>query len=169
VGSCLRSGRCCTSFGVCITPFDIARIAEQTKLQPERFVMAIDEPPDRARKEPAVLIDGKPSLIVLKWQKRMNCIFYGECGCSAYGCRPLLCRTYPFSLENGNLVEVRSRTCPVPWFPEGTEKDQYVRDIKKYERELRQYRTLALSWNERGGGNIQEFISFVFHNISGKE
>jgi Fe-S-cluster containining protein len=180
--SCLRCGKCCTSFGVCITPFDVKRIARATGKEPEEFIDLVPEPPVRERKEPAILIDGERSLLVLKRDAFNVCFFYSVDRCLAYECRPMLCRTYPFrqvkriaEFPGGNsqypfrvsssescLVEMKSRACPEKWLPRYDKGRKYLRDCKMYEKEVDAYRNIADKWNEGGGGSLKKFVEFAF-------
>lgn len=168
----MRSGNCCTNFGVCITPFDIARIISNTGLRPEDFVMAIREQSNRERAEPAVLIDGVPSLIVLKWQIKRVCKFYGAGGCTIYNRRPRLCRTYPFTLSaRGRLVEITARACPAHWMPVGPALDQYLADLAEYKKDVLVYQKIAGEWNKRasqnrGGLPLADFLKFISSKIA---
>ena len=158
--NCMRCGRCCTSFGVCITPFDIERISQATGMDPILFVMAIPEPPEREREEPAVLINGKKSLIVLRWSRENICAFYSATGCKIYENRPMLCRTYPFNLDkNKKLVNMNSRACPKKWTPES--KRGYLEDLKKYKKEIEAYQKIAGEWNAKDGGTLRSFLDFA--------
>ncbi len=173
MGECLRSGNCCTNFGVCVTPFDISRIAAGTGLQPVDFVMAIPEPPNRERAEPAVLIDGVPCLIVLRWQTKRVCKFYGPNGCTIYSARPNLCRTYPFAFsENRELIEVTARACPARWMPDDLALDQYLVDLAEYKKDVLTYKEIAKKWNilasrkppqKTGlrGTSLPDFLEFI--------
>jgi len=174
--SCLRCGKCCTSFGVCITPFDMARIARATRKKPEEFVDTVPEPPKRERTEPAIVIDGGRSLLVLKRDAFNVCYFYSGDECIVYKSRPMLCRTYPFrvssplfSVQNGKpgtqdskLETVSSRACPEKWLPKCEEGRKYQRDCKKYEKEVDTYSRIADEWNSKGGGSLKKFVEFAF-------
>jgi Fe-S-cluster containining protein len=140
-------------------PSDIRRISRATGLKPEKFVRAVDEPPGRERTEPAVIIEGKRSLLILRWSALRHCIFYaGNAGCGIYRSRPLLCRTYPFRLEKGKLANMKSRACPVLWIPGPKEQKKYAQDIKRYGAALAKYRKVAEEWNAHGGGTLREFL-----------
>ncbi len=154
----MRCGRCCTQFAVCVTPFDIVRIAKAANLNPLDSVQAIPEPPARERNEPAVLIDGQMSLIVLAWKSERVCTFYSPAGCTIYPHRPLLCRTYPFVR---GLQDVRHRACPEMWAPSRKAKRQYLADLRKYNREVKKYTAIAKEWNSKGGGSLAEFVQFI--------
>ena len=170
-GACLRCGNCCTRFGVCVTPFDILRIVEATGLAPSRFVSSIPEPSDRERTEPAILIDGEPRLLVLRWKRARICMFFSKKGCRIYEDRPMLCRTYPFRFEtghrtNGHLVDMGSRACPMFW---KSSNPQYESDLLRYESELKRYRAIAEKWNKsidnQDSKDLASFLSFALHEI----
>jgi Fe-S-cluster containining protein len=145
--TCTNCGKCCISFGVCISENDIELIVKNTGLSEDVFVQYTPDYESRERKEKAVLINGKKMLRILKWKKNPDvyldnehvCIFYNEKEkkCNIHSFRPLLCRTYPFKLsEKEELIETLSRACPHKWWPVNEEKEQYIRDIKKYENNL---------------------------------
>ncbi len=173
--SCLRCGRCCTSFGVCITPSDIVRIAEDTGREPSSFAASIPEPPNRERKEPSILINGERSLIVLKWKEKSDarvCFFYSESdksdgcesknkGCSIYGSRPFLCRSYPFRKHENSLCDMKSRACPARWSPDDAGKKAYLTDLTRYENELGFYSIIADEWNKNPKGGLEAFLRYI--------
>jgi Fe-S-cluster containining protein len=163
--ACMRCGNCCTRFGVCITPFDIKRISEAQGKPPASFVSLVLEPPQRERREPAIIIDGKRRLLVLKRDARDICCFYAASGCLSYESRPMLCRTYPFRLEGRKLVDMKSRACPMDWMPKREEKKAYLKDLMAYEKEIKAYAKLAKEWNRDGGGSLREFLAFALKTI----
>lgn len=160
MSQCLRCGNCCTRFGVCITPFDIKRISKTTGLAPTDIADFILEPRKRERREPAILIDGKKCLLVLKRDIDDVCLFYSKMGCKTYLSRPMLCRTYPFTLKNKKLVNMNSRACNSCWYPLYNDEKQYFKDILRYSREVEKYRKIAEDWNKKGG-TFKDFLIFV--------
>lgn len=160
MGSCMRCGRCCTSFGVCITPFDILRLKAATGLKPSDFVAAIPEPPKRERGEPSVRICDMPSLIILRWAqgKGRQCFFYSGSGCEAYQSRPMLCRTYPFSMKSGSIESIPNRICPKKWTPND---NCYEKDCADYADEVTRYKKIAKEWNMGPGGGLDDFLVFA--------
>jgi len=166
--SCLRCGNCCTQFGVCVTPFDIARIVECTRMKPEEFLSLIDDYPGREREEPAVLIDGKMKIVVLRRDLKEVCCFYSEDGCKIYECRPYLCRAYPFIIKEGKLEETKSRACIRCWEPGAGEKKQYLKDAKKYAKQVQEYKKIAEEWNSNGGGDFHSFLKFALQSSKGR-
>ncbi|MFH0737472.1 MAG: YkgJ family cysteine cluster protein [Candidatus Micrarchaeota archaeon] len=166
MGRCMRCGRCCTRFGVCLTPADIGRISRATGLATSAFVQAIPDHEDRERKEPSVLIDGERCLIVLRWRAKRICMFYTGGGCSIYAHRPILCRTYPFIRVGCALKDLGSRQCPVRW---AAGPDGYLKDIEAYERDIEEYRVIAKTWNEGPGGGLETVLSFLKRGYKAKD
>lgn len=158
----MRCGNCCTRFGVCVTPFDIHRISKLTGMDASDFVAVIDDPQERERHEPAVNISGKWSLLVLKWRKDRICMFYGTDKCLIYGARPMLCRTYPFVLSKHEITDIKGRVCPRAWKP----SDQYLADLKQYNREVELYKAMAAEWNRGRGGDLDAFLKFALSAAS---
>jgi Fe-S-cluster containining protein len=183
--ACLRCGKCCTQFGVCVTPYDIHRIKKATGLKPDEFIQVIPEQPGRDRQEPSVLIDGELSLIVLKWkalaavpygggsgvpggQKPHStriCMFTASNGCTIHADRPMVCRTYPFSSLSSELTSTRSRICPSQWVPGLKERELYAVDMETYRKKVEEYKELATVWNQNGGGSLSEFVEFALGSL----
>lgn len=97
---CLRCGECCTGDdnSVVVYPFEIRRIMTLTG---ESWLGTV-EPPSLGEWD----IDG--NFHTLEWRIRKcrgSCKFYDskDNGCMAYEARPLLCSTYPFYLDDGDL------------------------------------------------------------------
>lgn len=163
MGSCLRSGNCCTNFGVCVTSFDIVRLIKTTSMAPVNFITTIPEQQDRERNEPAVLIDQELVLIILQWKKERVCKFYSGSTCTVYTGRPMLCRSYPFYLKDNKFVEIRSRACPERWMPDGDEKEQYLSDLQRYRKEVDNYKKIVAKWNANGGGSLNNFLRYAIN------
>lgn len=170
--SCLRCGKCCTQFAVCITHRDIKRISIASGLPPISFVDLVPEPPEREREEPALLIDGKRQLLVLKRKPGEVCTFYSpEQGCVIHKSRPMLCRCYPFIYQKTGALgsvttmkELKSRECPEKWFPENEGLAGYRRDFRKYMKDVEKYQKIAEEWNKKGGGTLAEFLEFAMNH-----
>ncbi len=161
----MRCGNCCTRFVVCVTPSDVLRIAQATGKKPGSFVSVVQEPLEREREEPAILIDAEPCLLVLKRMAGNVCMFYNGEGCGVYDSRPMLCRTYPFHLEGASLPSMKSRVCPERWQPSAAEKKRYIADCRRYESQIRTYWKIAMQWNQNGG-SLESFLAFALANSS---
>ena len=153
MSSCMRCGKCCTRFAVCVTSFDVKRIVQTTGKKPEEFLSIIPDHKDRERKEPAILIDGNYCLLVLQRKMHDVCMFYTEQGCTVYENRPMLCRSYPFLISK--------RACPEKWQPEIKEKQQYEQDCEQYQKEVERFSEIAEKWNASGGGSFLSFLEYI--------
>jgi len=95
---CLRCGECCAGEenSVVVFPFEIRAIRERTGL----FWDEVARPPSVGE------WDDQGRFHTLEWRlnkEHGSCKFYRDGECRIYGERPLLCKTYPFFLENGVL------------------------------------------------------------------
>lgn len=159
--NCLRCNNCCTSFGVCITIFDVLRISKDTGKKPEEFVALIDDYQPRERAEPAIKINGELKLLVLKHNETRTCSFFNGKGCSIYDYRPYLCRTYPFILKNGKLADVKNRACIIFWYPKGKERESYIESLENYYKQIDKFKEITEEWNSGAGGSLHDFIKFA--------
>jgi len=149
------------SFGVCVTIFDAIRLSKDTGREIGSFLSLVDDYQPRQRQEPAVMINGKRMIVVLKHDQARRCVFFNGSGCGAYESRPYLCRTYPFVLEKGELTDTANRACAAAWLPEGKERERYAADLGRYYKQVAAYQGIAEVWNARGGGTLGEFLEFA--------
>jgi uncharacterized protein len=103
---CLRCGECCTGEenSVVVFPFEIRRIMGVTGESWQETV----EPPSVGE------WDRGGNFHTLEWRIKKcekSCKFHSleGCRCGIYDARPLLCSTYPFYLEDGNLLSSECR------------------------------------------------------------
>ena len=95
---CLRCGKCCRGEdnSVAVFPFEVRAIMERTG----QSWLQVVEPPTEGE------WDLEGNFHTLEWRLRKNgerCQYYYDGGCQIYPVRPLLCRTYPFYLEEDGL------------------------------------------------------------------
>ncbi|MFB3766459.1 MAG: YkgJ family cysteine cluster protein [Methanotrichaceae archaeon] len=95
---CKRCGECCTGEdnSVVVFPFEIRNLQKATD-EPQH---EIAEPPSDGE------WDESGNFHTLEWRlkkEKGSCKFYTDEECKCYGSRPLLCRTYPFYLDDGVL------------------------------------------------------------------
>jgi uncharacterized protein len=95
---CLRCGDCCVGAdnSVVVFPFEIRKILALTGLA---WLDAV-EPPIIGE------WDREGNFHTLEWRIKKDgesCIFHSTAGCTIYQARPILCRTYPFYLDEGTL------------------------------------------------------------------
>jgi hypothetical protein len=95
---CLRCGDCCVGEdnSVVLFPFEIRRILAETGIGWPDAV----EPPKIGE------CDREGNFHTLEWRIKKDgdsCKFHSETGCKIYQTRPMLCKTYPFYLDEGTL------------------------------------------------------------------
>ena len=96
---CLQCGECCRGEdnSVVVFPLEIRRILIATGLQ----WLEVVGPPEEGE------WDKDGCFHTLEWRLKKDggsCRFYQNGRCSVYRARPMLCRTYPFYLDNGELM-----------------------------------------------------------------
>ena len=95
---CLRCGDCCVGEdnSVVVFPFEIRRILAATGVG---WLDAV-EPPKIGE------WDSSGNFHTLEWRIKKegeSCKFHSIAGCKIYHTRPMLCKTYPFYLDEGTL------------------------------------------------------------------
>jgi uncharacterized protein len=95
---CLRCGDCCAGVdnSVVVFPFEIRNILVATGAG---WMDAV-EPPKIGE------WDSRGNFHTLEWRIKKDgdsCIFHSGAGCKIYQERPMLCKTYPFYLDEGTL------------------------------------------------------------------
>ena len=102
--SCHHCNHCCTDVVCLPTPWDVRRITKMTGADPEDFVEFL-EPTEiygSDMDDPTWLqINGEYFMMALKRTDKNCCHFLNKTTtyCSIYEARPLLCRLYPFELQ----------------------------------------------------------------------
>ncbi len=96
---CIQCGECCRGEDNCVAvfPFEVRAIMEKTG----QNWLEVVEPPTEGE------WDFEGNFHTLEWRLRKDgerCQYYGDYGCQIYPVRPLLCKTYPFYLEEEGLV-----------------------------------------------------------------
>lgn len=160
---CLRCGNCCLGKDAEVLVFpgevrDISKVSGKTFLQ-------IAEPPTIGE------WDQNGSFHTLEWwlcRNEAGCSFYKD-GCSIYGSRPLLCRTYPFHLVNGRLEvsECRGLGRDIP-FSEAVSLAEAL--VERYTREIVEAIDLISKYNDfsrsSGPNNTSDLV--IVHDSEGE-
>lgn len=101
--SCHHCNHCCTEVVCLPTPRDVRRIVEETGANPYAFLEFVgpDEISEVAGDDPTWLeVNGRRYLMALRRDSRGCYFLNGKTGfCSIYEARPLLCRLYPFQVQ----------------------------------------------------------------------
>jgi Fe-S-cluster containining protein len=97
---CKKCAQCCKAeYGdntVSVFPREIRRICEKTGLYKEGIVTPT----------PSEDTDSEGNIHTFEWVLRRegDCVFLKNGLCQAYECRPRICKTYPFYLQDGHLM-----------------------------------------------------------------
>ncbi|MHA1310518.1 MAG: YkgJ family cysteine cluster protein [Candidatus Helarchaeota archaeon] len=160
------NGYCCTKYTVLITTEDIKRILENTPLKPTQFLTLYYVNEEILKLFPKITLASEDIVLGLRQRPDGSCIFYlkelGLCGIHLY--KPMVCRTYPFTLnDKGQLIRLEN-ICPGEWYPKNIEdlKDQirqawYEMEINKKKIEM---------WNKKNSDlGFNDLIKFILKDI----
>ena len=100
---CVHCGHCCRDVVALPTPWDVVQIVRETGADPYEFLefLSPDEVLDVEKSDPTWLkCGGKRYLMALRRGKK-GCYFLNKKNrqCTIYETRPMLCRLYPFKLQ----------------------------------------------------------------------
>jgi hypothetical protein len=191
--SCLMCGRCCRrehgDNSVIVSPAEIENICRYTGLEH----MSVAQPPHeisrdfrerRAVEELSDMIDIQGNIHTFGWEltrnKNGDCIFIQDIAagnkCSIHPARPMLCSTYPFHIEEG---ELRVSECEGLGKEMGTDESLELarKVIMRYREELKETILLYENYESFRSGpeninkaieNIREgIITYVVHDSTG--
>jgi Fe-S-cluster containining protein len=161
---CTDCGNCCTETVVPVTTVDVLRVARATGLRPDKIVSfyAPGSFVDGGRGLPFAALDVGPRVMGLAQTGDRRCKFHRSDRCTVYDVRPVVCRTFPFSIdEEAGLRMNEGVDCRY-------ERDgvvdvaQVVRACRREGRQDVAWRRVIDAWNEQwAGGGRSEFLSFV--------
>jgi len=156
VGPCsLCDARCCKSYVITTTVYDIARIAYRSARSPASFCVLHE--PRLLCYDPDMVIDTEDGYgRYLLGLRSHPCVFLDEKDrCSIHLYAPLSCRSYPFQVGGG----INARFCPLPSALMFRVSGPGVR-TEDLRRELSMHKLLVKRWNARGGTRA-EALAFL--------
>jgi Fe-S-cluster containining protein len=157
----LCDAKCCKGYKICVTPFDVLRIAKHTGLKPEKFAGLYSE--HIFSYDADTVIEDKKGKKYLLYLKSPPCPFLGKGGkCGAYGFAPLVCRVYPYT-EKGRLK--KSPKCGI--FNRLLFRMSRPEAVGQYNDEYALYVRIAARWNRKKGTETEAF-KFILKE-AGKE
>lgn len=116
-------------------------------------------------------IEVKEGLVDLALKQKNNaCGFLVESGeffrCTVNDFKPGVCKSYPFQVQDGKLIQMGHKLCPVDWDTTEFEK-MMVTHLKKDEDEWRFYHELVLEWNKKHWLKkpLSEFLGFMMDKV----
>jgi hypothetical protein len=156
---------CCKEYTIFVNAHDIYRLSINLGLEPERFLEIY------GAKDYSLGIKVKEGLVDLALkQKNGGCIFLEESkdvfGCTVNEFKPGVCKSYPFQINDGKLVQMSSKMCPVDWDTGEFEKMMAVH-LKKDKDEWRFYDELVLEWNAKHWIKkpLSAFLKFMLDRV----
>lgn len=100
---CVHCGHCCRDVVCLPTPWDVIRLVRETGANPRRFLVFLtpDEISEVEKCDPTWLRCGDQKYIMALKRDAKGCFFLDKKThhCAAYDVRPILCRLYPFKLQ----------------------------------------------------------------------
>lgn len=161
MNSCLDcDGLCCLDYLVPLTHRDVLKLVSATKYAPEFFVefKPVDE--FTCHYPDVRLEDGYFYMVLKRVPSRSGeverCVFMSEVGgkggkCSIHAHKPMLCRTYPFQLDDsGKRLEFsRKSVCPGKYKAARNEIKCMGELFKEREKERLEYGNIVLDWNRK--------------------
>jgi uncharacterized protein len=156
---------CCKEYTIFVNAHDVYRISKELRLAPEHFLEIYGAKDyDLGIKVKEGLVD-----IALK-QKNNACIFLEESKdmlrCSINDFKPGVCKSYPFSYQDGKLIQMASKLCPTDW--DVTEFEKIMKPhLKKDEYEWSFYNDLILEWNAKHWLKkpLSAFLKFILDKV----
>jgi hypothetical protein len=165
------TGRCCEDVLVGITGYDAWRLATAHGLRLEDFVTVASA---GARDLGAFRFgDGHASLVLEKNPSDDRAFLVrlggGQKRCGAYASRPIVCRTYPMTLDRGRIAVRDDVVCsPADWDLATISEPAWRSDLKTYAREWEIYARAIAAWNRSTLDGLAAYYAFVmraFENI----
>ncbi len=157
---------CCKEYVIFVNAHDIYRLSVQLKLNPEQFLEIYGAKDyDLGIKVDEGLLD-----LALK-QKNEQCMFLEESNdvfrCTVNDFKPSVCKSYPFQIKKGKLIQMTEKMCPVEWNTEEFETMMSIH-LKKDEEEWKFYDKLVLEWNAKNQIKkpLSAFLKFMLDKVT---
>ncbi|MBT8242466.1 MAG: YkgJ family cysteine cluster protein [Nitrosopumilus sp.] len=156
---------CCKEYVIFVNAHDVYRLSLGLNLAPETFLEIY------GAKDYSLGIKVKEGLIDLALkQKNGGCEFLEESKdvfrCTVNDFKPGVCKSYPFAMKNGKLIQMANIMCPVDWDLAEFEK-MMVNHLKKDEHEWKFYDSLVKEWNTKHSHKkpLSEFLKFMLDKV----
>ena len=156
---------CCKEYVIFVNAHDIYRLSFELGLAPESFLEIYGAKDyDLGIKVDEGLID-----LALK-QKDGRCMFLQESKdifrCTVNDFKPSVCKSYPFQMKNGKLIQMSDKMCPVEWNTKEFEAMMSTH-LKKDEDEWKFYDKLVLEWNAKHCTKkpLSAFLKFMLDSV----
>jgi|HigsolmetaAR201D_1030396.scaffolds.fasta_scaffold17343_2 Fe-S-cluster containining protein len=177
--TCLNcAGRCCVTYIVPVTGYDIWRISRAQQLAPLVFVQREPEPPSSATG--FLLRPGGPTYgTALRHQpvrhNQRPCLFLmhlkdGYRRCGIYADRPRACQTYPLELREQRVALRNDPICGAGSWHGATEQAAWRQLLQHQAWEWEVYGVVVRAWNEgiaalapEDGRIFEQYLDYLLH------
>jgi len=156
---------CCKEYVIFVNAHDVYRLSTGLKMAPKKFLEIY------GAKDYSLGIKVKEGLVDLALkQKNGGCEFLEETKdvfrCTVNDFKPGVCKSYPFSIKNGKLIQMNNIMCPVDWDLTEFEK-MMTSHLKKDESEWKFYNELVEEWNVKYGSKkpLDAFLKFMLDKV----
>ena len=156
---------CCKEYVIFVNAHDIYRLSVGLRLDPESFLEIY------GAKDYALGINVREGLLDLALkQKDGGCMFLEESNdvfrCTVNDFKPSVCKSYPFQIKNGKLIQMSGKMCPVEWNTKEFE-NMMSNHLKKDKDEWKFYDELVLEWNAKYGIKkpLSVFLKFMLDRV----
>ena len=157
---------CCKEYTIFVNAHDIYRLSIGLNKTPESFLELY------GAKDYDLGINVQEGLLDLALkQKDGACMFLEESKdifrCTVNEIKPSVCKSYPFGLKNGKLIQMDDIMCPTDWDTSAFESMMSIH-LKKDKEEWQFYDELVLEWNESYGEkkSLSEFLKFMINRVT---
>jgi len=156
---------CCKEYVIFVNAHDTYRLSIGLGVAPESFLEIYGAKDfDLGINVDEGLVD-----IALK-QKDDKCMFLEESKdifrCTVNDFKPSVCKSYPFQMKNGKLIQMSDKMCPVEWNTKEFEA-MMTTHLKKDIDEWKFYDKLVLEWNatNRIKKPLSAFLKFMLDRV----
>lgn len=157
---------CCKEYTIFVNAHDIYRLVTRLGIEPQSFLEIYGAKDfDLGIKVKEGLVD-----LALK-QKNGACMFLVESKdvfrCTVNEFKPGVCKSYPFQLLDGKLIQMDGKMCPVDWDTKEFEA-MMTTHIKKDEDEWKFYNDSILEWNAKHWIKkpLDSFLKFILTRVA---
>ncbi|QMU55037.1 MAG: YkgJ family cysteine cluster protein [Nitrosopumilus sp.] len=157
---------CCKEYVIFVNAHDIYRLSTGLKMAPENFLEIY------GAKDFDLGINVNEGLLDLALkQKDEKCMFLEESEdifrCTVHDIKPSVCKSYPFQMKDGKLIQMSSKLCPVDWNTQEFEA-MMTTHLKKDVAEWKFYDDLVLEWNLKQLKNksLSDFLKFMMDMVT---
>lgn len=156
---------CCKEYIIFVNAHDVYRLSMGLGMTPMSFLEI------HGAKDFDLGIEVDEGLLDLALKQNDDrCMFLEESKdifrCTVNEIKPGVCKSYPFQMDNGRLVQMPSKMCPVDWDVKEFEA-MMTAHLKKDEEEWKFYDLLVREWNSKllTKKPLSEFLKFMMDKV----